>query len=241
MDAQGMIPTDPDLLQSRYRYAALSVKIRALTFFLHLKAGFRPDQPRIPAGNSDGGQWAAEGGGNRPILVSRRGPRGGGQVRILGRWQAITPAQEARLAVSTGRMREALRAVQRREPNWKPTPQVYETVEGLIRANEVTAQEAMLRALKLKLPRTGIGPYAKEWIAAPTTNRRFNRAEQAEIDRIGRTYGCHWCGTKTSRTPTGHFVGDHQVPKSLGTPSRIYPHCWWCSKSQGGLISRGVH
>ncbi|ANH06230.1 hypothetical protein shn_20765 [Shinella sp. HZN7] len=74
----------------------------------------------------------------------------------------MTPSQEARLAVSVGRMQEALRGIHRREPNWKPTPHVYETVEGLIRANEATAQEAMLRALQLKLPRTGIGPFAKE-------------------------------------------------------------------------------
>jgi hypothetical protein len=232
-------PTDPDYLQSSYRYAAITVELRALALSLRLKAGFRIDQPRIPAGNPDGGQWVAEGSGDRPILVSRRGPRGSGQVRILGRWQAITPAQEAQLALSVGRMREALRAVQRREPNWKPTPQVYETVEGLIRANEATAQEAMLRALQLKLPRTGVGPYAKEWIIAPTTNRRLNKAEQAEIDRIGRTYGCHRCGTKTSGTPSGHFIGDHQVPKSVGKPSRIYPHCVWCSKSQGGMVSQG--
>jgi hypothetical protein len=234
-------PTEPSFLQSSYRYAAITVEIRALAFSLRLKVGFRADQPRVPAGNPDGGQWVDEGSGVRPILVSRRGPRGGGQIRILGRWQAVTPSQEARLAVSVGRMQEALRAVHRREPNWKPTPQVYETVEGLIRANEATAQEAILQALQLKLPRTGIGPFAKEWIAAPATNKRLTRAEQADIDRIGRAYGCHWCGTKTSRTPQGHFVGDHQVPKSLGKPSRIYPHCWWCSKSQGGLISRGSY
>lgn len=232
-------PTDPDYLQSSYRYAAITLELRALAFSLRLKAGFRIDQPRIPAGNPGGGQWVAEGSSDRPILVSRRGPRGSGQVRILGRWQAITPAQEARLAVSVGRMREALRAVHRREPNWKPTPQVYETIEGLIRANEATVQEAMLRALQLKLPRTGVGPYAKEWIIAPKTNRRLNKAEQAEIDRIGRTYGCHRCGTKTSGTPSGHFIGDHQVPKSVGKPSRIYPHCVWCSKSQGGMVSQG--
>ena len=29
-----------------------------------LKAGYRPDQPRVPKGNSDGGQWTAEGGGS---------------------------------------------------------------------------------------------------------------------------------------------------------------------------------
>lgn len=233
--------TDPSAVQSSYRYAALAVELRALALSLRLKAGFRPEQPRIPAGNPDGGQWVGEGAESRPILVSRRGPRGGGQVRILGRWQTITPAQEARLAVSAGRMQEALRAVHRREPNWKPTPQAYETVEGLIRANEVIAQEAMLRALQLRLPRTGLGPYAKEWIAAPATNRRLNGTEQEKIDRIGRTYGCHRCGIKTPGTPRGHFVGDHQVPKSLGKPSRIYPHCWWCSKSQGGFISKGIY
>lgn len=232
-------PTDASILQLTYRYAAIAVEIRALALSLRLKAGFRPEQPRVPAGSPDGGQWVAEGDDGRPILVSRRGPRGGGQVRILGRWQAVTPAQEARLAVSVGRMREALRAVQKREPNWKPTPQVYETVEGLIRANEATAQEALLRALQLRLPRTGIGPYAREWVVAPEIYRRPNRVEQMEIDRIGRVYGCHWCGTKVPGTRRGHFIGDHQVPKSVGKPSRIYPHCWSCSQSQGGLLSKG--
>ncbi|MCV9962076.1 hypothetical protein OIU34_09205 [Pararhizobium sp. BT-229] len=232
-------PTEPSILQSSYRYAAITFELRALALCLRLKAGFRPEQPRIPAGNSDGGQWTGEGSGTRPIFVSRRGPRGGGQVRILGRWQAVTPAQEARLAVSTGRMQEALRAVRRHEPNWKPTPQAYETVEGLIRANEAIAQEAMLRAFQRRLPQTGLGPYAKEWIAAPSTNRRLSKAEQSEIDRIGRAYGCHWCGTKTSGTKSNHFIGDHQVPKSVGKPTRIYPHCWSCSQSQGGPLSKG--
>lgn len=140
-------PIEPAFLQSSYRHAAILVEIRALALSLQLKAGFRADQPRVPAGNPDGGQWVDEGSGNRPILVSRRGPRGGRQVRILGRLQTITPAQEVRLAISTSRMQEALRAVHRREPNWKPTSQIYETVEGLIRANEATTQEAMLRAL----------------------------------------------------------------------------------------------
>ena len=96
-------PTDTSILQLSYRYAAIAVEIRALALFLRLKAGFRPEQPRVPAGSPDGGQWVAEGDDGRPILVSRRGPRGAGQVRILGRWQAVTPAQQARLAVSVGR------------------------------------------------------------------------------------------------------------------------------------------
>ncbi|MXN50408.1 hypothetical protein GR158_04730 [Shinella sp. AETb1-6] len=234
-----MIPTDPDLIQSRYQYAALNVEMRALTLSLHLKAGFRADQPRIPAGNPDGGQWTAEGDGDRPILVSRRGPRGNGQVRILGRWQPITPAQEARLAVSTSQMQEAIRAVRKIDPNWKPPSQLFESVEGLIRANEAVMREAHFRVYELTVKRIGPGPFASEWIVAPSTNRRLTRAEQDEINRIGRKFGCHRCGTKIPGTKKGGYVGDHQVPTSLGTPTRIYPHCLFCSNAQGGIVSGG--
>jgi CDI toxin RNase A-like protein len=38
-----------------------------------LKAGFNADQPRVPAGNSDGGQWTnTEGGGGRPGVPRTR-------------------------------------------------------------------------------------------------------------------------------------------------------------------------
>jgi hypothetical protein len=41
------------------------------------KAGFNPDQPRVPEGNSDGGQWTSEGGaagGQNDRLAARRRP-----------------------------------------------------------------------------------------------------------------------------------------------------------------------
>jgi len=38
--------------------------------FLAAKAGFRPNQPRVPAGNSDGGQWVGEG-----LAGSEQAPR----------------------------------------------------------------------------------------------------------------------------------------------------------------------
>lgn len=43
--------------------AALLVRQAHLDQLLH-KAGFRPDQPRVPAGNSDGGQWTDGAGSN---------------------------------------------------------------------------------------------------------------------------------------------------------------------------------
>lgn len=38
-----------------------------------LKAGYRPDQPRVPKGNSDGGQWTAEGGGSGDPRARKEG------------------------------------------------------------------------------------------------------------------------------------------------------------------------
>jgi hypothetical protein len=52
-------------LGSTYNSARIAAELAALSFSLRAarlrelirKAGFRPDQPRVPAGNPDGGQW----------------------------------------------------------------------------------------------------------------------------------------------------------------------------------------
>lgn len=37
-----------------------------------LRRKYRPDQPRVPAGNPDGGQWTSEGGGAQFVRISNR-------------------------------------------------------------------------------------------------------------------------------------------------------------------------
>lgn len=228
---------EPEISRLRFSIANLLFDLKLLNLGLHFKAGFRADQPRVPRGSPNGGQWTD--GGGRLLLVSRRGPRGTGQVRINGNWHTATPAQQARLSVSLGQMQAALRAVRKVDPNWKPTPQAYATIEGYIRANEATALEAQFRIFELRGTAVGPGPYAKGWMPAPPTNRRLTRPEQEEINRLGRKFGCHRCGTIDPGIPSGNFVGDHQMPKRLGTPTRIYPHCFLCSLSQGGLVRHG--
>lgn len=202
-----------------------------------LKAGFRPDQPRVPRGNPEGGQWTRAPGHAQVHQVSRR-RGGGGQIRIGGRWQPITPAQEVQLALSYGAMRQAVRDVRRVDPNWKPPAQLYATVDGLISANRTVEHAARYWIFELSGTRTEAGPFAAEWIPAPPTNRRLNACEQRELDRIGRKRGCHWCGTRDPGTLRGSFVGDHQMPRALGRPVRIYPHCLACSRRQGGLLKQ---
>jgi hypothetical protein len=233
---------EPEISRLRFSTANLPLDLNLLNLSLHFKAGFIADQPRVPAGSPDGGQWTD--GGSRLLLVSRRGPRGTGQVRINGNWHTATPAQEARLSVSLGQMQAALRAVRKKvDRKWKLTPQAYATIEGYIRANEATALEAQFRIFELRGTAVGPGTYARGWMPAPPTNRRLTRPEQEETNRLGRKFGCHRCGTIAPGIPSGNFVGEHQMPKRLGTPTRIYPHCFLCSLSrslsQGGLVRYG--
>lgn len=218
-----------------WQLASLRMQGALLRLSVIMKAGFRPEQPRVPGGRPDGGQWTRVPGYAQVHRISRR-RAGGGQIRIGGRWYPITPAQEVRLAQSYSAMRRALRDARELDPNWKPPAQAYSTVEGLISANRAIELEARFRLFQLVGTRAEPGPYAREWIPAPPTNRRLNRSEQREIDRLGRKWGCHRCGRTNPGTKGGSFIGDHQMPKSMGTPTRIYPHCFKCSASQGGLL-----
>ena len=50
------------VLQLRSKNAAIRVELAALRCILALKAGFDPNQPRVPAGRPEGGQWTDSGG-----------------------------------------------------------------------------------------------------------------------------------------------------------------------------------
>jgi len=90
-----------------------------LRLHLALKAGFRPDQPRAPAGNPDGGQWIDQDA--TPKLVQSRG-----SGRSSGRRASVTNlSRETRLEISQMQMRSAVREAQSLDPAWKPRPQAY--------------------------------------------------------------------------------------------------------------------
>lgn len=78
------------------------------------------------------------------------------------------------------------------------------------------------------------------------------------VDAAGAAYGCHSCGRKNSgygndpKTGLQHWTCDHQPPKNLYGPGaarsthrqsrqpgavRLYPHCKWCARKQGGFVS----
>lgn len=244
-----MPATDIGLSLARLNYAVAANCALTLGRALErsLKAGFRPDEPRVPAGNPDGGQWTDEGGlgvaGDFARII-----RVGGEEEnledaeprnIAGRLFDATPAQAARLDISYAEMQAAVGRVQRIDPTWQPRPSLYETIEGEISANKAAAQEARSKYSELQWQGLAPGQFATESqpAAGPGRNRR---ADQIRLNNaIGSRSGCHTCGTLDPGTVSGNYFLDHQRPSALieeGEAQRIFPQCASCSARQGWYV-----
>jgi hypothetical protein len=221
---------------------------------------YSSNQPRVPRGNPDGGQWTSDGrvrnGRQDPRILSdvtsdridsgtqyaQSRTRGAfGRVVINGQRVEPSPAQQVRLTVVEAQAREAIRRVQELDPKWQPAPSAYESVEGLIAAYQADARQAQQRISELQQVGIRPGPFAGESIPARGPERDFSAAERREINRIGSEKGCHTCGITNPGTPLENFVIDHQPPTAwnpLSRSQRLYPQCISCSSKQGNWISR---
>lgn len=111
---------DTALRKFRSRHAGLDLDVKLLR--LRLKAGFNPAQPRVPPGNSDGGQWTDAGGG-----AGRSPPNGNpaGAGASLG----PIPGQGAGAAFSGKPATDRARIATRVGPSDRPgSPDVRHTV-----------------------------------------------------------------------------------------------------------------
>jgi hypothetical protein len=261
-----MVSTDAGRAASRalrrmgWLLHAYVVEIKLQALREAVKANFDPNQPRVPAGNPDGGQWTDGGGtggrlprgsgtlldvGDSPservrLAQARRGRGGSGRIQLgNGQFAEPTPAQAARYEVIRARAKALARQVRERDPQWRPTPSFTESVEGEILALQAEAREAEVYLRELAPNGQGPGPYATESIPARGPGRNYRKHEREEINRIGRESGCHTCGNKNPGTNSGNFVADHQLPNvrnPKGRPQRLYPQCLTCSNRQGGWL-----
>ena len=81
-------------------------------------------------------------------------------VRIGGQQVEATPAEIMRLSNATSAANASTARVREIDPNWRPSPQVYETVEGAISAREAEARQAEARFQELRrdaIPNTSAG------------------------------------------------------------------------------------
>jgi hypothetical protein len=176
------MPVDVLTALHRLRYAVAAEEVlRRLEVLKEIcRPKFDPNQPRVPAGNPDGGQWTSTGSGSgrgagrndQRVLSDAspdngwkpgaqyaqnapRPPRGGARpVQINGRWVQPTTAQSYRLDNAESQANAAIRRVQTLDPNWRPKRGAAESVEGLIRETQAQAREAEARFHQL---RSGLG------------------------------------------------------------------------------------
>mmetsp|Transcript_11985 Transcript_11985/g.28429 ORF Transcript_11985/g.28429 Transcript_11985/m.28429 type:complete len:361 (+) Transcript_11985:149-1231(+) len=107
---------------------------------------------------------------------------------------------------------------------------------------------------------THLGSFAR-W-SIPCTENYANPKQRVMIEKMGRKWGCHTCGShmyflsaKSASTGKSYrFVGDHMPPKSvakhmndtwlrkIGLLRKVrysfYPQCALCSSKQGSLLSK---
>jgi len=147
-DPPAMPAPKEKLLRIRWEIVRLEFQLAFIRLETLLrKANFNPSQPRVPSGNPDGGQWT------RVAQAGSRGGRGASSVRVGSQTFEATPAQAARYAVADSQAQVQIARVQRIEPNWRPTPSLYDTVEGAILARRAEAEEAQARLAELaRLP-----------------------------------------------------------------------------------------
>jgi len=220
----------------RRGFAVLRLHLAAARFALRIETRYDPNQPRVPAGNPDGGQWTRIG----QRVAQARGPRGTLPVRIGSRFLEATPGQQARYQAARNAYQRALREIQKLEPQWKPPAQLFETTEGAIRAQQALTQAALVHLRQLQARSLLPGRYSTDSFPARNSGFNFTRAERDGINKIGRRDGCHTCGDKDPGSRSGNFVPDHQLPSALnpsGRAQRLFPQCIRCSRQQGGFVS----
>jgi hypothetical protein len=138
-----------ELLRLKYHAAALAFEIKLRAYDRSLKANFNPDQPRVPAGHPDGGQWTRVAGSLTDISAARR--RAGGLLRRIGdRLVKLTPEQQIRIDTYESQANAAITRVQELDPDWRPRSSLYDaTAESAIRKAKDLVLEAEARLLQL--------------------------------------------------------------------------------------------
>lgn len=225
-----------------WRVAAVGLQLKLAKLRLVIERKYDPNQPRVPAGNPDGGRWtdagsAASGSDGRFVVAQNMGRSGS---RGRGGFGPLTPSQEMRLEVSQARADAAVARVRNIDPGWLPSSGFSATVEGRISHNIAIEREANDRYVIIRSGQVLFGPYTGGRAQGPGPFKRPTEAQRREVDALGAVFGCHTCGTRTPGTRSGRWIFDHQTPSAMGGPDAGRwggPQCSACRAWSGGVIT----
>jgi hypothetical protein len=110
------------------------------------KVNFNPNQPRVPRGNPDGGQWTRVGGAGGRVRVAQNIP-----LEEERDFEDGNPAQEAELEAINVEGENFIRRVREIDPTWSPKESLFDPnhIEGQIAAARGERDEAEARLREL--------------------------------------------------------------------------------------------
>ena len=194
-----------DLLELRAQLRAIKLS------YLALKARYDPNQPRVPRGNPDGGQWT---------LVA--GPGGRGTGRYGGYFPGASPGQLMRLDLAIARTQDVVTQVRQYDPNWRPQAEIRAepgNIESAIRNAEGRTAEAQTQLDKLRsgiggnfgppigqvLPRAELGPVQSRAFDGPAWIHAYRIANNMP-DLFGQPTWPNDRGTVAATQMDGKFI-----------------------------------
>jgi hypothetical protein len=157
------------LEEARYAVAKASYEVKRLLAEIAHKR-FDPNQPRVPAGNSDGGRWTDGGSSGGRVQVAARVPRviqprrreatANRPVDFGNGPEWLTPAEYVELVSSKLPAESLANVLRNHSPDWKPKAQIVASAADRISANRSAAAEAAARLREIN---------AALWSDAPTS------------------------------------------------------------------------
>lgn len=160
-----------EILREKQELAALKVKLaflrgvrlllkaRSPSDFDPRRSHYDPNQPRVPRGNPDGGQWTDTGGGGREGWVQVAGPyQGGGGRRSSGPRPQTATRDIVRLDLANARYEKVLGEIRARgDLAWRPIATSL-TEPGSVRGDALYAEARLQQAVdRLYQLRSSIG------------------------------------------------------------------------------------
>jgi hypothetical protein len=202
------------LLQMRYEMAAMQFRVALLRLRLALKAGFDPNQPRVPAGRSEGGQWTRVGGGvedEAPVRVAQGPTRRRYTVNLLEEEARGGHAIRDHVRKTDAELIAVLEKDWRRVRvggleviHFRPAQGSFLSLEG---ANDFVNQVLTANPEKVDLVASGGEPYLSiERRFGYVTGKEAYRSAPYALPRIRDTYGVRVVVHHDPRREPGYFV-----------------------------------
>jgi hypothetical protein len=139
---------EQSLLRLKWLAAAANFELAMRRHARALKA-YNPNQPRVPRGNPDGGEWTDAGGGSSGTSTGTSrtrvsGPGAGRTTRVGQNFPGATHGQQVRLEQTIARTETALAKIRQQDPSWRPKTQSWQAPTGF----EGAIQHAQARMIE---------------------------------------------------------------------------------------------